>query len=402
MMNNNYPAKRFAISQFLMVLSNSIYGITFMFMVQRYISSEFGNSILGNMGMFVSIFATLFIGHFVDNHSPWKIIIYSNLIIAILFCLPFWVQNQMTIFLLCLVVIDIISSLFSEVDSISRTAYVSLLNNEKVILTLQQHISVVNTSASIIGYLFVFITVSKIQLIYYLLISAVFNILSLVLFARLPKEQRNEKTRSKQLLIKDFTNIFRYIRKHALTMLFTISILLTIRNQMIFSLLIYKIGQVDPHFKHILIIGVGILITVLIGSVLNKVVALIHNGGVLKLVLGCFGILSGLFTYVSGNDLNHLSPFMVGVMIGGIFAFTIPVYAFMETKRVTAMQDSMQGKSSAIIHFISIIVTMLMTFILGWIQVYLKFDAIFFDTSAVITLIMAILVLKIHFSYDKD
>ena len=69
--------KKFRSSFFLLseaagIVASSVYGLTLSFIVQRYIDSQFLNSLVSNISVTLSMLMAFFTGYIVDKKSPWN------------------------------------------------------------------------------------------------------------------------------------------------------------------------------------------------------------------------------------------------------------------------------------------------------------------------------------------
>ena len=91
------------------------------FIVQRYVDSQFLNSLVSNISVTLSMLMALFTGYIVDKKSPWKLILLSDLVLIPLFIIPiFLFEVSIPLFLISIVIIDMLSLVVSELEEISR------------------------------------------------------------------------------------------------------------------------------------------------------------------------------------------------------------------------------------------------------------------------------------------
>lgn len=148
------------------------------------------------------------------------------------------------------------------------------------------------------------------------------------------------------------------------------------------SLVILKIGRYDPQFKSILVIGLGIILAVVVGAGLKKL-------SVLTMI-----VLSAGATYLSGGAGSQLSPFVFGLLLGSIFGTGIPVYTYLETSRIMKTPATYQGRSTALLRFVGIFLTLIMALVLGFFEGRVKSSvALYFSVGAILLLVIFCLVL---------
>ncbi|WP_260265448.1 hypothetical protein [Lactobacillus delbrueckii] len=176
-------------------------------------------------------------------------------------------------------------------------------------------------------------------------------------------------------------------------MIFADEVLFTCRNQLVMSLVILKIGRYDPQFKSILVIGLGIILAVAVGAGLNRAVVSLP-AGLKKLSVLALIVLSAGATYLSGGAGRQLSPFVFGLLLGSIFGTGIPVYTYLETSRIMKTPAAYQGRSTALLRFVGIFLTLIMALVLGFFEGRVKSSvALYFSVGAILLLVIFCLVL---------
>lgn len=289
----------FLLSEASGVLATSVYGLTVSFVFQKYIDSQFLNSLVNNVTIALSMLAAFFVGHFVDKRSSWQLILLSDLVLAPLYIIPIFLFHlSVPLFLVSVLVIELISTLLSELDAVSRPVYLSRIVDKKTSISVLQHINIIDSAFSIIGYLFVFLTISFMKWHYYFIIVGVFYFISLMFILNLPKEKQFEQQDKvvSHTFFDDLKLLIHIIREKKQILLYCANLIFMVKNQVIMSLLIFRIGQLDAGFAHIHIVGVSLLISVGIGALLNKILysASTQLRKVLAIVLMGF---SAYFTY---------------------------------------------------------------------------------------------------------
>lgn len=395
--SHSFSTPLFSGSQALLVMAGSIYNLALMFIVAQTSPSQFVNSLLGNLGVFVSIACTLFIGEFVDRHSPWHIILWSEIILVPACLVPLLaVHLSPVVFLLAVAIVDITAVFFSEADSVARTAYINHAATKAAIPTLQRHISLINSGASIAGFLLVFALITLVAPSDFLVIASGLYAVSAVCFWLLPASRRYmPQAATHSHLIADLKHTIAHSRTHQLGSILGAEIGLMMRNQLMMSLVIYKVGQLAPNYRHIHLIGLGLFIALAGGAVINRLLTPLPP--LIQKIAGsilCLG--ATLCTLLTAHWLTGANPIVVGLVIGGIFGCGIPVYSLLETTRMLKTADEMQGKSIAFVHFCGILLTLIITIILGIIQGITNISSLYFDASATITLIIAAIFLVIR------
>ncbi|WP_268651800.1 hypothetical protein [Lactobacillus delbrueckii] len=176
-------------------------------------------------------------------------------------------------------------------------------------------------------------------------------------------------------------------------MIFAAEVLFTCRNQLVMSLVILKIGRYDPQFKSILVIGLGIILAVAVGAGLNRAVVSLP-AGLKKLSVLALIVLSAGATYLSGGAGRQLSPFVFGLLLGSIFGTGIPVYTYLETSRIMKTPAAYQGRSTALLRFVGIFLTLIMALVLGFFEGRVKSSVdLCFSAGAILLLVIFCLVL---------
>lgn len=160
------------------------------------------------------------------------------------------------------------------------------------------------------------------------------------------------------------------------------------------SLVILKIGRYDPQFKSILVIGLGIILAVVVGAGLNRDVVSLP-AGLKKLSVLTMIVLSAGATYLSGGAGSQLSPFVFGLLLGSIFGTGIPVYTYLETSRIMKTPATYQGRSTALLRFVGIFLTLIMALVLGFFEGRVKSSvALYFSVGAILLVIFCLVLLQ--------
>ena len=156
----SFSKNLFLLSEAAGILASSIYSLLISFIFQQYVGSQFINSLVGNIGVTVSLTVAYFAGSIVDKKLPWKVILLSDVLLIPLFILLGFVFNFPLLYQLgVIVVIDIISVIVSEFDSVSRPAYLKMVADDRTITKVIQATNMIQTAFAILGYLLVFVTI---------------------------------------------------------------------------------------------------------------------------------------------------------------------------------------------------------------------------------------------------
>ncbi len=257
--------KKFRSSFFLLseaagIVASSVYGLTLSFIVQRYVDSQFLNSLVSNISVTLSMLMAFFTGYIVDKKSPWKLILLSDLVLIPLFIIPiFLFEVSIPLFLISIVIIDMISIVVSELDEISRPVYLSLITTKEKSVSVLQSINIVDSAFAIVGYLFVFLTISFLKINTYFIIVSICYLFSAIFIFHLPKETKekqplSETQESFMLALRELLQVIVRLKQVGL---YLANLLFMVKNQIVMSLLIFRIGQIDKGFTHIHIIGIG-------------------------------------------------------------------------------------------------------------------------------------------------
>ena len=394
-MKKEIPTLPFNSSQGIIMLAASIYSVALSFIVQEYVSSPAVNSLVNNISVAVSVAFALAIGSFVDQHGAWRILFFTTLLSGIA-CLrpPLIFDLDKVAFIGVLIVVDIVISIISEFDNAARTVYIVRKENREAIPLVQQGISSLNSISSIVGYLLVFVTLSFVALPNYL--YAALYLLALLIWLRVPADQvvaSAQPSFSFSILARDIRESVSIVFKNSIALIFAAEVLFTCRNQLVMSLVILKIGRYDPQFKSILVIGLGIILAVAVGAGLNRAVVSLP-AGLKKLSVLTMIVLSAGATYLSGGAGSQLSPFVFGLLLGSIFGTGIPVYTYLETSRIMKTPAAYQGRSTALLRFVGIFLTLIMALVLGFFEGRVKSSvALYFSAGAIILLVIFCLVL---------
>lgn len=396
-MKKEIPTLPFNSSQGMIMLAASIYSVALSFIVQEYVSSPAVNSLVNNISVAVSVAFALAIGSFVDQHDAWRILFFTTLLSGIACLLPPLIFDlDKVAFIGVLIVVDIVISIISEFDNAARTVYIVRKENREAIPLVQQGISSLNSIASIVGYLLVFVTLSFVALPNYLYLCAALYLLALLIWLRVPADQvvaSAQPSFSFSILARDIRESVSIVFKNSIALIFAAEVLFTCRNQLVMSLVILKIGRYDPQFKSILVIGLGIILAVAVGAGLNRAVVSLP-AGLKKLSVLTMIVLSAGATYLSGGAGSQLSPFVFGLLLGSIFGTGIPVYTYLETSRIMKTPAAYQGRSTALLRFVGIFLTLIMALVLGFFEGRVKSSvALYFSAGAIILLVIFCLVL---------
>lgn len=375
------------------MLAASIYSVALSFIVQEYVSSPAVNSLVNNISVAVSVAFALAIGSFVDQHGAWRILFFTTLLSGIACLLPPLIFDlDKVAFIGVLIVVDIVISIISEFDNAARTVYIVRKENREAIPLVQQGISSLNSISSIVGYLLVFVTLSFVALPNYLYLCAALYLLALLIWLRVPADQvvaSAQPSFSFSILARDIRESVSIVFKNSIALIFAA----TCRNQLVMSLVILKIGRYDPQFKSILVIGLGIILAVAVGAGLNRAVVSLP-AGLKKLSVLTMIVLSAGATYLSGGAGSQLAPFVFGLLLGSIFGTGIPVYTYLETSRIMKTPAAYQGRSTALLRFVGIFLTLIMALVLGSFEGRVKSSvALYFSAGAIILLVIFCLVL---------
>lgn len=395
--------KKFRISFLLFseasgVLAASIYSLSLSFIVQKYVESQYLNSLVSNLSVLLSMIVAVFAGHIVDKQSPWKLILLSDVILLPLFLIPVLLFDvSISLFIISVIVIDIISIIFSELDTISRPVYLNSMTNKDCFVSTIQQISIVDSAFSIIGYLFVFLTISFIKINYYFIFVFLFYLISAVFIFNLPKENRTPvHSYSSDKFSTEMKSLVKNILKSKQTSLYIANLIFMVKNQIIMSLLIFRIGQIDKNFSHIPIIGIGILSSVGIGALLNKILYVADVR--LRKLFSIFLIsCSTYFTYVVGHIQFVENFLMLGIMIGAIFGTGLPCFGLLSAERMLGTSNHQQGKALSLLRTFSVVITFLLTSCFAIIESQFSYRTIYFDGSVLLSIALAIIFLFLKF-----
>ncbi|GEA75595.1 MFS transporter [Lactobacillus delbrueckii] len=230
-MKKEIPTLPFNFSQGIMMLAASIYSVALSFIVQEYVSSPAVNSLVNNISVAVSVAFALGIGSFVDQHGAWRILFFTTLLSGIACLLPPLIFDlDKVAFIGVLIVVDIVISIISEFDNAARTVYIVRKENREAIPLVQQGISSLNSIASIVGYLLVFVTLSFVALPNYLYLSAALYLLALLIWLRVPADQVVASTQpsfSFSILARDIRESVSIVFKNSIALIFAAEVLFT-------------------------------------------------------------------------------------------------------------------------------------------------------------------------------
>lgn len=117
----------------------------------------------------------------------------SDLVLIPLFIIPiFLFEVSIPLFLISIVIIDMISIVVSELDEISRPVYLSLITTKEKFVSVLQSINIVDSAFAIVGYLFVFLTISFLKINTYFIIVSICYLFSAIFIFHLPKETKEK------------------------------------------------------------------------------------------------------------------------------------------------------------------------------------------------------------------
>lgn len=178
--------------------------------------------------------------------------------------------------------------------------------------------------------------------------------------------------------------------------LYLANLLFMVKNQIVMSLLIFRIGQIDKGFTHIHIIGIGILLSVAGGAVLNKILYL-AKVSVRKVLSMLLMACSGYFTYLVGHAQTVEHFLLFGLAIGAIFGTGLPCFGLLSAERMLATPENYQGKSS-LLRTSSVVLTLSLTACFAIVEKLCHLTTIFFDGSAVLAIILVLLFFALPFT----
>lgn len=397
--------KKFRSSFFLLseaagIVASSVYGLTLSFIVQRYVDSQFLNSLVSNISVTLSMLMAFFTGYIVDKKSPWKLILLSDLVLIPLFIIPiFLFEVSIPLFLISIVIIDMISIVVSELDEISRPVYLSLITTKEKSVSVLQSINIVDSAFAIVGYLFVFLTISFLKINTYFIIVSICYLFSALFIFHLPKETKEKQplSETQESFILALRELLQVIVRLKQVGLYLANLLFMVKNQIVMSLLIFRIGQIDKGFTHIHIIGIGILLSVAGGAVLNKILYL-AKVSVRKVLSMLLIACSGYFTYLVGHAQTVEHFLLFGLAIGAIFGTGLPCFGLLSAERMLVTPDNHQGKSLSLLRTSSVVLTLSLTACFAIVEKLCHLTTIFFDGSAVLAIILVLLFFALPFT----
>lgn len=401
--------KRF--SKFLFLLSEasgtlaaSIYALILSFIIQDLIKSQFINSLTGNLGLAISVIVSFFAGQAVDKKSPWKIIFFSDIILLpLILGLLFILNTPFSYKVIAIILVDIAVIVLGEFDSISRPKYLRMIVSKNDLDSTIQYMNGIQTLFSIAGYLLVFLSIAFLPFNAYLLVILILYLVSGFSIFLLPKEPREHANQVQEdlHLIDGTKMVLRFLgNSKNNVVLHSTYILYMLRNQLVMSLLIYRIGQLNKSFDKIHIIGLGIVSGVGLGMFLNLLVsrmALARRKGFSNLLY----IASVFFCLYIGRVREVESFYLLGLSIGLIFGAGLPLFNLISSERLLLTPKEIIGRSTSTIRMLSIVFVFVTSIFLNVID-KAGLHSIYFDTSAFITLITSFIFSKIDFRYTNS
>lgn len=395
----SFSKNLFLLSEAAGILASSIYSLLISFIFQRYVGSQFINSLVGNIGVTVSLTVAYFAGSIVDKKLPWKVILLSDVLLIPLFILLGFVFNFPLLYQLgVIVVIDIISVIVSEFDSVSRPAYLKMVADDRTITKVIQATNMIQTAFAILGYLLVFVTIQFWDFQNYFIMISLLYIISAMCIYFLPKGKKLPSDKvSNETVLDGLLSVVQYIlRKKNNLFLYSALVIFMVKNQIVMSLLIYKIGRFDPGFQNIHLTGAGILTSVAIGAILNRY---FYGLDLLKkrLFSGLSLIISGLLCIYVGHIESVESFYVFGLSIGGIFGAGLPIFNMLSSERIIMTPQNFQGRSLSFIRTFSVIGTLLLLSFLGIVENVFSIKTIYFDFSGILSFVVVLFFMKVIF-----
>lgn len=381
--------------------AGSIYGVTLYFMIQSLEKSQFINSLSGNISIAISVVLSFFAGHIVDKKSPWKIILLSDvllipLLVAMLFSFHLPASQRLAIIIL----INVISAIFAEFDSISRPKYLKLVFEKRDLDLTIQSMNLIQTLFSILGYLLVFLSVAFLPLQSYFILILFLYLISAISIFLLPKENGVVTDDEQQNLDfkAGFSSVYRFFRSsQQMTLLYLSYIIYILRNQLVMSLLIFRIGQLNPSFNKIHVIGLGIVCGVLLGLLANLIVRKMRIA-IRKRLANFFLLVSALACFYVGSVQAIASFSLFGVAIGLIFGASLPVFNMLSSERILATPKAILGRSSSFMRLLSILLVFLVSIVLKFFD-DLGLSSVYFDFASLAVVVVSLLFSKIRFEW---
>lgn len=264
----------FLLSEASGTLAASIYGVILSFVIQSFVKSQFVNSLSGNLTIAASVIVSFFAGYIVDKKSPWKIILLSDVILIPLLIgliLSFNLPNSIK--LITIIFIDIVATILGEFDSISRPKYLRLVFSKHDLDLTLQSMNIIQTIFSILGYLLVFLSVAFFSFDFYFKIILVLYLVSAISIFLIPREKSIYNSIHDESSFKEgFSTVFKFFNSDKeVVLLHSAYVIYMLRNQLVMSLLVFRIGKLNPTFDKLHIIGTGIVCGVGIGLIFNLI-----------------------------------------------------------------------------------------------------------------------------------
>lgn len=374
------------------------------FIIQDLVKSQFINSLAGNLGTAISVIVAFLAGYIVDKKSPWKIMLLSDIILLPLLLGLFFILNSSISYKVILIfLVDIVLVLLDEFDSISRPKYLKMtLSSNDLDVTIQM-MNGVQSIFSILGYLFVFLSVAFLHFNTYFIIIFIFYLISALSILALPRERKDIS--NKLYDSSDIVDGAKKVLKFWFTskdkiLLHSTTILYMLRNQMVMSLLIYRIGQLNETFDKIHIIGSGIVSGVGLGVIFNLILRKISFRK-RKLYSNIIFFSSVFYCLYLGRVQSVESFYLLGLSIGLIFGSGLPLYNLLSSERLLITPKEIVGRSTAMLRMISILTVILTSLLLKYID-NVGIHSIYFDFGAVIVIVTNLLFTKIKFETLKN
>lgn len=385
-------------------LAGSIYSLVLSFIIQDLVKSQFINSLAGNLGLAISVIISFFAGHIIDHKSPWKIILLSDIILLPLFLgLIFILSVPFPYKVAIIILIDIVSIILGEFDSISRPKYLRMTLQSKELDSTVQYMNGIQTLFSILGYLLVFISISFLNFSSYFIVILVLYIVSALSILFLPKEKNkaSNKVLNDTNIISGTKIVLQFLSNSKNTLILHITyILYMLRNQLVLSLIVYRIGQLNETFDRIHIIGLGIVSGVGLGIIFNTITRKITFSK-RRLFSNLLYLSSTFFCLYIGHITTVGSFYFIGLSIGLIFGSGLPLFNLISSERLLLTPKKIIGRSTSIIRLLSILFVFLVSILLNFID-NLGIHSIYFDVSALITILTSLIFSKIEFRHTNS
>lgn len=387
----------FLLSEAMGAFAGSVYALIISFVIQRTITSQFINSLVANLGITISLIVSFLAGSLIDRKSPRKVILLSDtLLLPFLLLLIFIGDITSLQQILFIVVVDIIAVILSELDSIARPRYLKLTFATTDLDKTIQGMNNIQSLFAISGYLIVFLTIAHWQFHqYFIMITLLYSVSAISIYL-LPKEKIKETraTNKKSCLRLEWKQIILFITHHKGRRLFhALYILYLLKNQLVMSLLIFRIGQLNPSFNRIPTIGAGIISGISCGIALSYIMRKTPKKRK-QLCASLLLLLSALPCFYLGHVLQVTSFYGLGLAIGLIFGLGLPLFNLLSSKRLQIIPHNMLGKNLAILKMTAVLLALMSALPLNFLD-NLGLHSAYFDFAALLTIVCSFLFPKL-------